>query len=190
MTSFKTYLALVLAPAALGVVTLPGCATAPQSQEAKQNLSEESHSTFDEMNRADPSLDGFIKSGYAYAVFPSIGKGGIGIAAGFGRGEVYEQNKFIGYTDVSVGTVGATLGGETFSELLVFQDKTALDNFTNNKLQFDASATAVGLKSGAAATAKFDKGVAVFTHAHGGLMVDASVGGQQFTFRSAETENE
>jgi lipid-binding SYLF domain-containing protein len=99
---------------------------------------------------------------------------------------VYEQGKLIGYADVSAGTIGLQAGGETFSELILFKDKNALDKFVNNQLAFDAKASAVAIKPGVAAAARYSDGVAIFARTTGGLMVEAAVGGQKFTFRSLD----
>jgi lipid-binding SYLF domain-containing protein len=191
MKALKTCFVLMLAPATFGVLALPGCATSPPTQQAKENLSDESHAAFNSMMRTDPSLNDFINNkGYAYAIFPSVGKGAAGVGGAYGRGEVYEQNKFIGYADMTQGSIGAQLGGETYSELVVFENKTALDKLMNNKMAFEAKASAVAAKAGAGTAATFINGVAVFTHPKGGLMFDASIGGQQFTFTPAQTENQ
>ncbi len=190
MNASKTYFALLLAPLAVGAVMLPGCGTSPPTQEGKENLSDETHTAFNEMVRADPSLASFVSTNYAYAVFPNIGKGAVGVGGSYGRGEVFKQNKFIGYADVTQGSIGASLGGQSYAELIVFQTPEALTTLTENKFKLSADASAVALKSGAAATAKFQNGVAVITQPKGGLMFDASVGGQQFSFTPTETENQ
>lgn len=191
MKALKTCLTLILAPATFGVLALPGCATAPPTQQAKVTLSDQSHAAFAEMTQIDPSLQDFInKKGYAYAVFPSIGKAAAGLGGAYGRGEVYEQGKFIGYADLTQGSVGVELGGETYTEVVVFENKTALDMLENNKMAFEARASAVAVKAGAGAGATFAHGVAVFTHPNGGLMFDISIGGQQFTFKPAQMENQ
>ena len=190
MKKFNTLLSLILAPAALTAIMVPGCATSPQTQEAKENLSDEAHLAYKQMLRADPSLEGTVNENYAHAIFPSVGKGAVGVGGSYGRGEVYKGDKFIGYADVSQGSVGVSLGGQTFAELIIFKDEKALSTFTDNKFTFSADASAVALKEGAAKTAKFTNGVAVVTQPKGGLMFDASIGGQQFTFKSADMQNQ
>ena len=100
------------------------------------------------------------------------------------------MGKFIGYADVSAGSVGASVGGAQYAELIVFQDKPTLDKFTSGKLSFEANASAVALKSGVATQYKFNNGTSVVKNPIGGLMVDASIGGQQFTFAAAPAENQ
>src|SRR3954469_10497510 len=168
---------LLLAGIAFG---LAGCATAPKDDKHRQALVDESTAAVSRFQAEDPGIQSFIQNAYGYAVFPSIGKGGLGVGGAYGRGTVYEQGRMVGYADLTQATIGLQLGGQSFAELIVFQDKSALDKFRNNQLAFQAGASAVAVKTGAAATAKYSDGVAVFTHATGGLMVEAAIGGQKF----------
>lgn len=187
MSFRKKYLSLMLAPALVGSVAwMGGCATAPSTPAAKRTLNDDVQDAMHDVRNEDPTLDNFLGNAYAYVIFPSIGKGGAGLSGAYGRGEVFAQGKFAGYADMSQGGVGLTLGGETYREIIVFENADALNDFESNKLEFEAGASAVALKAGAAAAAKYnDKGVAVFTMPTGGLMFDASIGGQQFTFEPA-----
>jgi lipid-binding SYLF domain-containing protein len=162
-----------------------GCETAPKTEAKRENLVDEAQTALKTMPRVDPTLASFVDRAYGYAVFPNVGKGGFVAGGAYGKGSVYEQGKFIGYGDVRQGTVGLQAGGQNFSELIVFENKAALDRFTNNQFEFAANASAVALKPGVSKSASFDKGVAVFTHPKGGLMVEAAIGGQQFTFAGA-----
>jgi lipid-binding SYLF domain-containing protein len=120
-------------------------------------------------------------------IFPSVGKGGVIVGGAYGRGEVYEQGQLVGYADVTQATVGAQLGGQTFSELIVFENREAMDRFKRGNFEFAANVSAVALKAGAAAAARYTNGVAVFVKPEGGAMFEASIGGQKFTFQ-ARTE--
>ena len=95
---------------------------------------------------------------------------------------VYEQNQQIGYADVTQGSVGLQAGGQTYSELIVFENKEALDRFKKNQFEFGANASAVIAKTGAAANARFVNGVAVFVRPIAGAMAEAAVGGQRVTY--------
>jgi lipid-binding SYLF domain-containing protein len=128
-------------------------------------------------------LQSFLDRAYGYAIFPTVGTGAVGVGGAYGRGEVFERGVLIGYCDLSQGTVGVQLGGQSYSELLVFENKNALDKFTSGEFAFDAQASAVALKSGASANAKFSNGVAVFTMTKEGLMFEASIGGQKFSYQ-------
>jgi lipid-binding SYLF domain-containing protein len=130
----------------------------------------------------DPSMKERFKSAHAYAVFPNLEKGGVVLAAGGGSGQVFERGKPIGTAKVTQITVGATVGAQSYSEVIFFQDKTALDRFRANKLEFDANASAVISKSGASSSADYRNGVVVFTMAKEGVMVEAAIGGQKFEF--------
>ena len=170
---------------ALALFTGVGCETAPKTEAKRENLVDEAQTAVKSMQNVDSNLTSFVERAYGYAIFPNVGKGGFVAGAAYGKGSVYEQGKFIGYADVRQGTVGLQAGGQNFSELIVFENKAALDTFTNNKFEFAANASAVAIKPGVSKTANFDKGVAVFTQPKGGLMVEAAIGGQQFTFASA-----
>jgi len=164
-------------------ILLAGCATEPQSASDRTQLHNDSLAALNNVKQKDPSLSDFLSSAYGYALFPDIGKGAAGVGGAYGRGEVYEQNQRVGYTDMTQGTVGVALGGQEYSELLVFQNKWALDQFKAGNFEFAAQVSAVAINSGAAASAKFQNGVAVFIDVKGGLMGEASIGGQKFTYQ-------
>jgi lipid-binding SYLF domain-containing protein len=140
----------------------------------------------------------FIDQSYGVAVFPTIGEGGIGIGGAYGEGCVYRGGKSTGSVDMAQISIGLQLGGQAFSQLIVFRTKEAYDLFTSGSFAFGADATAVALTygaqagastSGASASAGQQKGVAtwiqdmaVFTLAKGGLMYQAAIGGQKFSF--------
>jgi len=168
----------------LAMMLTLGCSTSPKSEEGKANLHDDINATMNRFKREDPGLDAFLNHAYGYAMFPSVGKGAVGVGGAYGRGEVYEQGKLIGYSDLSQATVGLQLGGQEYAELIVFENQTALDRFTHGNFAFSANASAVALKAGAAAATTFRDGVAVFTQAKGGLMFEASIGGQKFGYQA------
>lgn len=155
--------------------------------------------------KRSPVVQPFFKSAYGYAVFPTIGKGGIGIGAAHGEGQVYRGGKVTGNTSMTQLTAGAQLGAQAISEIIFFQDQRAYTDFTSGNFEFSAQASAVAITAGAQAqagsegaglsatsggtagaqAAKYHKGMAVFTHAKGGLMYEVSVGGQKFKFEPA-----
>jgi lipid-binding SYLF domain-containing protein len=144
----------------------------------------------------------FFKNSYGYAVFPTIGKGGIGIGGAHGSGQVYAEGKYVGDTSMTQITVGFQLGGQAFSQIIFFEDKRAFDEFTGGNFEFGAQASAVAITAGASAQAtttgssagasggkhdantagSYYRGMAIFTVAKGGLMYEASVGGQKFSY--------
>ena len=145
----------------------------------------------------------FFKTAYGYAVFPTIAKGGVGIGGAYGKGCVYAKGKQVGDTSMAQASIGFQLGGQGFSEIIFFEDERAFKEFTSGSFEFGAQATAVAITAGASAQAttggtgagasaskkeattagSYQKGMAVFTVAKGGLMYEASIGGQKFSYK-------
>jgi len=165
---------------------LAGCSTAPSDPGARQELRQDVADTMQRLNYEDPGLPQFLRDADAYVVFPTVGKGAAGVGGAYGHGAVYEHGRFIGYADISQATLGVQLGGQTFTEVIAFESPAALQKFESGQLTFDANASAVALKSGAAAAAKYENGVAVFVEPVEGLMVEAAIGGQSFSFQPRE----
>jgi lipid-binding SYLF domain-containing protein len=134
-------------------------------------------------NKADPGIKSFFDRSAGYVVFPGITKAGLGIGGAHGSGVLFENGKPIGKATVSQVSVGAQAGGQEFSQVIFFETPRALADFKQGKAAFSAQVSAVALKSGAAAAAKYKDGVAVFTATKEGLMAEASVGGQKFSFQ-------
>lgn len=146
----------------------------------------------------------FFNKAYGYAIFPTIGKGGFGIGGSYGEGSVYKQGRKTGTTTMVQVTLGFQLGGQTFSEVVFFENEEAYDNFTNGNFEFSAQASVVAINAGAnaqtsttgtsvgAATSPdkneqqgiFQNGMATFTYIKGGLMYEAALGGQKFSFEA------
>jgi lipid-binding SYLF domain-containing protein len=144
----------------------------------------------------------FFASSYGYAVFPTIGKGGIVIGGAHGSGRVYAKGTHVGDTTMTQITVGLQLGGQAYSQIIFFQSQRNFDEFTSGKFEFGAQATAVAITAGASAQAStggtgagasgtqshaktaggYQNGMVVFTVAKGGLMYEASIGGQKFSY--------
>lgn len=173
----------VAAFVALGGSLLVGCATAPKSEKGKEDLSKAVVSTMKRLDVQDSGMRDFLNKSYGYVIFPVVGKGGFIFGGAYGRGEVYEQGQMIGYADITQGTVGLQAGGQTYTEVIAFETKQALEDFKSGKFAFAANASAVALKSGASAAARYTNGIAVFFSSEGGAMVEAAVGGQSFTFQ-------
>ena len=132
----------------------------------------------------DPKMKVFFSKAYGYAIFPTVGKAGIGIGGAYGTGEVFKKGKLIGTTSLTQLTIGFQLGGQAYSEIIFFKDKRTLDHFTSGNFEFNAQASAVAVTAGASADADYNNGVAIFTLAKGGLMYEASVGGQKFSYEA------
>lgn len=132
--------------------------------------------------RTDKDIDNLFKSSYAYAIFPNVGKGAVGVGGAAGSGTVFEKGKAIGTVRMTQVSVGVQIGGQSYREVIFFENKAALDRFKEDNYEFAAQTSAVALKSGVSANAKYREGVLVFTEEKSGLMYEASIGGQKFSF--------
>ena len=130
----------------------------------------------------DPGLAKVFATARGYAVYPTVGKGGIGIGGARGKGYVYEGGRLIGRSTLTQVSIGLQLGGQAYSEVVFLKDAAAMESFKRGKLKLDAQASAVALTARAAADLAGRQGVAIVTMAKGGLMYEASVGGQKFSF--------
>jgi lipid-binding SYLF domain-containing protein len=132
--------------------------------------------------KAKGKIDKFLGSASGYAVFPTIAKGGLIVGGAGGDGVLFVGGKPVGTANMGQASIGLQLGGQTYSEIIFFENPSTLSDFKNNHFQLDAQATAVAISAGASADANYTRGVAVFTMTKAGLMYEASVGGQKFTF--------
>ena len=158
--------------------------------------------------KGSPLVKEFFSNSYGYAIFPTIGKGGLVVGASHGNGQVYKGDVVTGKTTMNQVTVGFQAGGQAFSQIIFLQDKRAYDEFISGNFEFGAQATAVAITAGAQAqagstgtsagasggsqsagqqAAAYHKGMAVFTHAKGGLMYEAAIGGQKFRYEPLGT---
>ena len=157
---------------------LVGCSTGSVTKDEGDALMKSAQASRQEWNKIDPQFEAFAKKGYGYAYFPEITKGGLLVGGGHGRGVVYEKGQHIGYADLTQMSAGL----QDYSELIVFENQPALERFKRNEIDFSANASAVYTDKGAAASAQFVDGVAVFVRPIRGAMAEASVGGQQITY--------
>ncbi len=171
--------ALRIGALALGSLVWSIHAAAQSNQDVQETITK--------FEKGDPGMQAWFREAYGYAVFPSVGKGAIGVGGAHGNGLVYERKALIGKTSLTQVTVGFQLGGQAFSEVIFFKDKTALDDFTRGNFEFAAGVSAVALKEGVSKDLAYNKGVAVVTATKGGLMYEAAVGGQKFTFEKVKT---
>ena len=156
-----------------------------------------------EVFKKSPAVQPFFENSFGYVVFPTVGKGGIVIGAAYGTGQVYAQGVVTGTATLVKATIGFQLGGQAFSQIVFFEDRRAYEEFVSGSFEFDAGVSAVvitagvqakagtegatagasaGPATGAQARTSYHKGMAVFVHAKGGLMYEATVGGQKFSF--------
>jgi lipid-binding SYLF domain-containing protein len=159
-----------------------GCATTPKTEEKKAVLSAQVREALAVFRSKDPGIERLFERSYGYAVLPKVVKGALWVGGAYGRGEVYEQGQIAGYCSMSQATLGFSFGGEYFREIIFFRDKEDLDKFRSGEYTFSAQVTGVALTAGAAAKADYRGGVVVFVVSDAGLMVDASLGGQKFSY--------
>jgi lipid-binding SYLF domain-containing protein len=161
---------------------LGACQVEPDTSGKREALTYESRGSLSSFTSSDPSLDNLLNKSVGYAVFPSVGKAGFIVGGAYGRGEVYERGAMIGYADITQGSIGLQAGAQTYDELVIFLTDEQLNKFKNNQFAFSANVSAVAIKPGAGAAADHSKGVVVFIKPQGGLMAEASIGGQEFKF--------
>jgi len=137
-----------------------------------------------EMLENDADMQRFFDSAIAYVIIPTVGKGGIGIGGARGKGLLYEGGQITAEVTLSQLTIGFQWGGQAYSEFIFFKDDVALADFKRGNYELGAQASAVAVTAGASADANYSDGVAIFTQAKGGLMYEASVGGQKFKVKS------
>ncbi len=136
-----------------------------------------------EFAKSNPEVESHLHKAYGFAFYPKITKGGLGIGGAGGKGLVFDNKTVIGESKLAQATFGLQAGGQQYMEIILFEDQPALDRFTAGKIKFSGQASAVALKDGASADVNYQDGVAIFTKTLGGLMAEASVGGQKFTFK-------
>lgn len=135
-----------------------------------------------EFKKADPKMEKFFSEAYGYAVFNTVGKGAIGIGGAYGKGIVYAGGVVTGRTSLKQVSVGFQWGGQAYREIIFFEDKAHYDDFTKGNFELSGQASAVAATVGVSAETDYSNGVAIFTVAKGGLMYEAAVAGQKFTF--------
>jgi lipid-binding SYLF domain-containing protein len=153
-----------------------------QSDSKKDKIIADSNAAKAEFIKTDPLMKAMFDNANGYVIFPNVGKGGIGVGGAAGNGAVYEKSKLIGMAKLSQLSIGLQAGGQAYREVIFFESKGEMDRFKESKFEFSAQASAVAVKAGASGNAKYTDGVMVFTMQKGGLMYEASVGGQKFKF--------
>jgi lipid-binding SYLF domain-containing protein len=161
----------------------PSRSAKASDESARSNAVAETIANF---KNSDPGIARFFDNAEGYVVFPTVGKGGIGVGGAYGKGEVYHRGRIVGYSSITQLTVGFQMGGQAYSEIIFFRDRSDLDDFRSGNFEFGAQASAVAITAGASANAGYSNGVAVFTLAKGGLMYEATVAGQKFNFTPVE----
>ncbi len=179
---------ILISVAALALFVAAGAGPAWAAEDAKPvkaapAADKESQEAIAAFLKADSGLKTFFDGAVGYAIFPAVAKGAFGIGAAHGDGSVFEKGQRIGQAWMTQVTIGLALGGQSYSELIFFETPEAFDSFKKSELEFSAQVSAVAAAEGASSNAKYQRSVAVFTLTRGGLMYEASLGGQKFRFK-------
>lgn len=150
-----------------------------------EELHGEVQAAIDRMESKHPGLKELLRRARGYAVFPSVGKAAAVVGVAFGKGEVFDRGRLVGYAGLVQATLGVQLGGQTFSEIITFKTKQALERFKQGRMKFAANASVALVKAGAAASVNLEPDAAVFVDSEGGLFVDADIGTQKFVVNPA-----
>jgi len=172
--AFKTFLL---------VASISVCSsTLGQTDKKGKQLAADSKDGIKDFIHTDSLMKKLFNGAYGYVVFPNVGKGAMGVGGASGGGTVFEKGAIVGQAQMTQVTIGFQFGGQAYREVVFFEDKKTLDRFKENNIEFTAQVSAVAAKSGASASAKYSDGILIFTQQKGGLMYEASVGGQKFKY--------
>ncbi len=153
-----------------------------QTTAKKNKIIADSKTAKVEFIKSDPLMKGLFEKASGYVIFPNVGKAGLGVGGAAGNGVVYENNTMVGMAKLSQLSIGFQAGGQAYREVIFFESKKELERFKESRFEFSAQASAVAVTAGASANVKYTNGVMVFTMQKGGLMYEASIGGQKFKF--------
>ena len=168
---------------ALAVIMLPAVIFA-QNPTKDSKLIEDCNTAKAAFIKSDSLMQHLFSGATAYVMFPNVGKGAVGVGGASGNGILFEKEQPIGKASMKQVNVGFQFGGQAYRELIFFENQAAVEHFKQNKFQFSAQASAVAVTAGASGNAKYTNGVMVFTQTKGGLMYEASVGGQKFSYKA------
>ena len=154
-----------------------------QSDEKDDKIIADAREAKAEFIKADGLMKNLFDNSFGYVIFPNVGKGAIGIGGAAGNGAVFQQEKPIGMAKMTQVSIGFQWGGQAYREVIFFETEADLNRFRENKIEFSGQASAVAATKGASANVKYKEGVMIFSQEKGGLMYEASVGGQKFKFR-------
>lgn len=173
-------------------MALQSCGTVPTTEEGMAEKRAEvvpaANKTLETMMGKDPSIKDAMSGAYGYVVFPTVASGALILGGEGGDGVVYEGGSPWGLAKLAKGSIGAQIGGETYSELIILTTEDAFNNFVAGDFEFSAELTATAVKAGAAMAAPVSNGMKVLVMTKGGLMASAAVGGQDFTCYSFDTK--
>jgi len=159
-----------------------GCATAPETRSGRADLEVSARATLTQMIKRDPTIARVLDGATGYIVFPRVGEGGAIIGGAYGQGIMFERGRRVGFVKLEQAAIGALLGGKSFSELVVFQDRGELEDVKDGEFELRANMDVVVLTEGAAASSTFKEGVTAFIMPIGGLMANVSIAGQRLKY--------
>jgi lipid-binding SYLF domain-containing protein len=162
-------------------LSLPAVLQAQDSKQAK--MIADSKEAKAEFIAKDELMTSLFNNSYGYVIFPNVGKGAVGVGGAAGNGIVFQQDNVIGTAKMKQVSIGFQFGGQAYREVIFFESQAALDRFKENKFEFSGQASAVAVTKGASTNVKYRNGVMVFTQQKGGLMYEASIGGQKFSYK-------
>ena len=160
----------------------------PQSASNRMAMNEQAQAALQQMTAKNAKIQDVVNNSYAYAIFPEVGSAAVGVGGASGKGVVYQNGQVVGTAKLDQGSVGLQVGGQTYSELIVFKDQDAYNRFTNGNLNFGAQTSATIVKAGAGGVAPFENGVAIYILPKGGLEAGVSVEGQKLTFHPSQQQ--
>lgn len=172
----------------LTLAVLAGCAGSRQATQQEvdqrnQALRSDIELSVEEFTRADPSMRELFETAHAYAVFPRVSKGGLVVGGSYGYGQVYQEGRLIGEASITKLSLGLQAGGQVFREVIFFENPATLIRFKGGEFALSAEATAAAAADGVGASADYAEGVTVIVMPIKGLMLEAAIGGQKFSFR-------
>ena len=180
MKSLKSYPLTILF---LVLALLMNITTQAQKDDDDSKIVADANVAKQDFIKADALMQTLFDNSFGYVIFPNVGKGAIGIGGAAGNGAVYQKGTLVGMASMKQVSVGFQWGGQAYREVIFFETETDLNRFKENKIEFSGQASAVAVTKGAAANIKYKNGVMIFSQTKGGLMYEASVGGQKFKFR-------
>ena len=160
-----------------------GNAVLAQSDDKDDKIVADANEAKADFIKTDGLMKNLFDNSAGYVIFPNIGKGAIGIGGATGNGAVFQNGTLIGMAKMTQGSIGFQFGGQAYREVIFFETEADLNRFKENKIEFSGQASAVAVTKGAAANIKYKDGVMIFSQIKGGLMYEASVGGQKFKYR-------
>ena len=172
------------------IMILFGFITANAQNNYDSKLEKRALETIDDFKTESWEIETIMENSYGYAVFPSVGKGGIGIGGAHGKGILYKDGEALGEARLTQISVGFQWGGQSYSEIIFFEDEKALKQFQSNKLELAAQASAIAVTEGISTDVPYRNGVAVYTLPKAGLMYEAAIGGQKFKYLADQEEIE